>query len=74
MPAIQTDEPQIVLYNLKELRESAEFERENNEIGKERIDRLEIEQLFRNRLEKKNPKSKEKKTYQELINIVDPAR
>jgi hypothetical protein len=69
----QKDEPQIVLYNLKELRKSAEFERENNEIGKERIDRLEIEQLFRNRLEKKSPKLKEKKIFEELINITDSA-
>ena len=73
MPVKQTDGPQIVLYNLKELRESADFERENNVIGKERIDRLEIEQLFRNRLEKKSPQSKDKKTFEELINIVDPA-
>lgn len=52
--------------------ESAQYERENNVIGKERIDRLEIEQMFRNKLEKKGAKKKEKKTFDELINIVDP--
>ena len=71
MPSIA--EPQVVLYDLKELKESAQYERENNVIGKERIDRLEIEQLFRNRLKKKSRRSKEKKTFEELINIVDPA-
>jgi hypothetical protein len=38
--------PKPILYNFKELSENAEYERENNVIGKERIDRLEIEQLF----------------------------
>ena len=55
-----------------ELMASAQYERENNVIGKERIDRLEIEQMFRNKLEKKGAKKKEKKTVDELINIVDP--
>jgi type II secretory ATPase GspE/PulE/Tfp pilus assembly ATPase PilB-like protein len=71
--ATTPDEPQIVRYDLKELLKSAEYERENNSIGKERIDRLEIEQLFRNRLEKKSPKKREKQTFDELIDIVDPA-
>jgi type IV pilus assembly protein PilB len=69
----KSGEPRIVLYDLKELRKSADYERENNVIGKERIDRLEIEQLFRNRLEKKAPNSGEKKTFEELINIADPS-
>jgi len=45
--------PKPILYNFKELSENAEYERENNVIGKERIDRLEIEQLFKNRLKKR---------------------
>ena len=48
--------PKPILYNFKELSENAEYERENNVIGKERIDR-----------------STEKKTFEELIDIVDPA-
>ncbi|MDA1065371.1 MAG: GspE/PulE family protein [Verrucomicrobia bacterium] len=65
--------PKPVLYNLKELRKNAEYERENNVIGKERIDRLEIEQLFKNKLKKRAIQTKEKKPFEELINIVDPA-
>ena len=72
MPIKKKDEPQIIRYNLKELMQSAQYERENNVIGKKRIDRLEIEQMFRNKLEKKGAKKKEKKTFDELINIVDP--
>ena len=73
MATKQLAAPQVVLYNLKELRESADYEREHNIIGKERIDRLEIEQLFKNKLKKRAVQSKEKKTFEELINIVDPA-
>jgi hypothetical protein len=65
--------PKPILYNFKELSENAEYERENNVIGKERIDRLEIEQLFKNRLKKRTVRSTEKKTFEELIDIVDPA-
>ncbi|MCB1121765.1 MAG: hypothetical protein KJT03_09465, partial [Verrucomicrobiae bacterium] len=67
------DEPQIIRYDLKELLKSAEYERENNVIGKERIDRLEIEQLFRSRLDKKASIKKEKQSFEQLINIVDPS-
>lgn len=73
MATKQPEEPQIVLYNLKELRASADYERENNVIGRERIDRLEIEQLFRSKLKKKVGRSSEKKTFDELIDIADPA-
>lgn len=73
MTANSIEEPQIVLYDLKELRESVEYERKNNGIGKERIDRLEIEQLFRTKLKKKSSAVREKKTFEELIEIVDPA-
>lgn len=66
-------EPQIVRYDLKDLLKSAEYERENNIIGQERIDRLEIEQLFRSRLVKKEPRTTEKKTFEELINLANPA-
>ena len=67
------DEPQIVLYDLKELKESTEFERENNVMGKARIDRLEIEQLFKSKLKKKSRKSGTKQTFEELIKTVDPS-
>lgn len=69
----QPEEPQIVLYDLKELRASADYERENNVIGKERVDRLEIEQLFKNKLKKKVGRSSGKKSFDELIDIADPA-
>jgi hypothetical protein len=71
MTTTTPEEPQIVLYDLKELRASAEYERQNNVIGKERIDRLEIEKLFQSRLKKKAVRSGEKKTFNELIHNVD---
>lgn len=67
------DEPQIVLYDLAEIRQSAEFDRENNSIGKERIDRLEIEQMFKTRLHKKSHNQREKQPIEELMNIANTA-
>ncbi|MCZ6675506.1 MAG: GspE/PulE family protein [Verrucomicrobia bacterium] len=73
MPPNKIQESRIVLYDFDELKTGADYERENNVIGKERIDRLEIEQLFRKKLHKKASRSTEKKTFEELINIVDPS-
>jgi len=59
-------------YSLVELQDHASEERKNSNIGREKMDLLEIGHLFKKKLKKKREPRKESKTFFELLQVMDP--
>jgi len=70
------DEPPFIAherkYSLKELVKHAQEERKSSNIGREKLDILEIDHLFKGKLKKKRTPRSDNKTFFELLQVMDP--
>lgn len=70
MAVAKFGEPREHLYSMAELEKAVDEERENNAVGRKRIDRLEIEHMFKGKLKKKKAKKGSKSPIELLSKIT----